>query len=77
MPEEPLFTRVHRWKEAVILAPGGVMTELHDLRTQGFPGVAGLALAGDYMNIMGVNGALQSGVAAAEQLAEALALPPN
>ena len=77
MPEEPLFTRVHRWKEAVFLAPGGVMTELHDLRTRGFPGVAGLALAGDYMNIMGVNGALQSGMAAAAQAAETLASRPG
>ncbi len=77
MPEEPHFTRVHRWKEAVFLAPGGVMTELHNLRMQGFPGVAGLALAGDYMNIMGVNGALQSGIAAAEQIAETFAPPPK
>ncbi len=68
MPAEPLFTRVHRWKEAVFLAPGGVMTELYELRKQGFPGVSGLALAGDYMNIMGVNGALQSGMAAAEHV---------
>ena len=73
MPQEPLFTRVHQWKEAVFLAPGRVMTDLYELRRQGFPGVAGLALAGDYMNIMGVNGALQSGVTAAEQVAKDLA----
>lgn len=74
MPMEPLFTRVHRWKEAVFLAPGGVMTELHELRRQGFPGVARLALAGDYMNVMGVDGALRSGVTAAEQVLEELGL---
>ena len=72
MPEEPLFTRVHRWKEAVFLAPGGVMTELHELRLQGFPGVAGLTLVGDYMNTVGVNGALQSGVSAAAHAANTL-----
>ena len=77
MPTEPLFTRVHRWKEAVFLAPGGVMTELYELRRRGFPGVTGLALAGDYMNIMGVNGSLQSGVNAAEQISEELALASN
>ena len=70
MPEEPLFTRVHRWEEAVFLAPGGVMTELYELRRQDFPGVSGLVLAGEYMNIMGVNGALQSGVTAADQVAD-------
>ena len=73
MPEEPLFTRVHRWKEAVYLAPGGVMTELFELRRRGFPGVSGLALAGDYMNMMGVNGALNSGLAAADQIAATIA----
>ena len=68
MPEEPLFTRVHLWKEAVFLAPGGVMRELYELRRRRFPGVAGLTLAGDYMNMMGVNGALESGAAAAEDI---------
>ena len=72
MPTEPLFTRVHLWKEAVFLAPGGVMRELHELRQQRFPGVSGLTLAGDYMNIMGVNGALNSGLAAADQAAASL-----
>jgi len=69
MPEEPLFTRVHRWKEAVYLAPGGTMTELYELRRRGFPDIEGLALAGDYMNMMGVNGALNSGLAAADYVA--------
>lgn len=72
MPDEPLFTRIHRWEEAVYMAPGGVMTELYELRQQGFPGVAGLSLAGEYMNMMGVNGALTSGVVAADEVADSL-----
>ena len=68
---------MHRWKEAVFLAPGGVMTELYELRRRGFLGVTRLARAGDYMNIMGVNGALQSGMTAAKHILEELALASN
>ena len=68
MPQEPLFTRVYRWKEAVYLASGGVTTEMQALRQQGLPGVKGLFLAGEYMDIPGVNGALRSGVNAAEDV---------
>ena len=67
MPEEPLFTRVYRWKEAVCLTEDGVMTELAQLRRQGYPGVEGLFLAGEYTDMPGVNGALRSGVMAAEE----------
>ena len=70
MPDEPLFTRVHRWKEAVFLAENGVMTELQELRRQDFPGVSGLVLAGDYMRMMGVDNALGSGVEAARRVIE-------
>ncbi len=70
MPEEPLFSRVHRWREAVFLAEDGVMTEMQELRRQGFPGVSGLVLAGEYMSMMGVDNALGSGVEAARWLIE-------
>ena len=66
MPEEPLFGRVYRWEEAVCLANGGILTELHQIRRQGFPGVEGLFLAGEYMDLPSVNGALRSGINAAE-----------
>ena len=65
MPEETLFRRIYRWKEAVALAPGGTMTEMYELRRQRYPGVRGLFLAGGYMDVPGVNGALSSGINAA------------
>ena len=53
MPEETLFRRIYRWKEAVALAPGGTMTEMYELRRQRYPGVRGLFLAGGYMDVPG------------------------
>lgn len=66
MSAEPLFSLVHRWPEAVSLAPGGTMTALDRLRRNNFEGVRGLFLAGDYMGVPSMNGALQSGLNAAE-----------
>ena len=70
MPAEPLFSLVHRWHEAVSLAPGGTMTALDRLRRNNFKGVRGLFLAGDYMGVPSVNGALRSGLNAAEIVIE-------
>lgn len=74
MSREPLFTRVHRWPEAMCLAPGGTMTALYRMRREGFGGVKGLFLAGDYMGVPSVNAALQSGLDAAAAAAECLRL---
>ena len=65
MSSEPLFAHVQRWPEAMCLSPGGTMTALHRLRQDGFGGVHGLFLAGDYMGAPSVNGALRSGLDAA------------
>ena len=62
MPDAPLFTRVYRWKEAVCLSPGGTLSAMHRLRTEGIPGPDGLFLAGEYMGIPGVEGSLNSGI---------------
>ncbi|MCY4627904.1 MAG: NAD(P)/FAD-dependent oxidoreductase [Acidobacteria bacterium] len=68
MPEEPLFTRVYRWEEAVVLPDGGMMRRIETLRAEGFPGVRGLFLAGDYLHmIANVNGALMTGIRAADE----------
>ena len=72
MPREPLFAHVHRWPEAACLAPGGSMTALHRMRREGFGGVKGLFLAGDYMGAPSVNAALRSGLDAAGAAAEGL-----
>lgn len=65
MSEEPLFTRVYRWDEAVCLAPGGMMTALSHMRRQSLHHVKGLFLAGEYMGVPSTNGALRSGIDAA------------
>ena len=69
MPHNPLFTRVYRWKEAVCLAPGGMMTALHRMRRRDLASVKGLFLAGEYMGIPSTNGALHSGINAADDCA--------
>ena len=66
MPERPLFTRVYRWPEALCLMPGGMLRELHDLRTRLPERVRGLFLAGDYTRLPSLNGAIKSGIEAAE-----------
>ena len=65
----PPFTRVYRWKEAVCLSPGGTLSAMHRLRTDGIPGTGGLFLAGEYMDIPGVEGSLNSGIHAADNVA--------
>lgn len=69
MSREPLFIRVHRWDEAVCLAPGGMMSALHRMRRQELDGVKGLFLAGEYMGVPSINGALRSGLDAAADCA--------
>ena len=66
MPEQPEFVSVYRWKEAGCIYPGGTMKAIHQMRRQSLPSVKGLYLAGDYMNIPITNGAMRSGVDAAE-----------
>ena len=72
MPREPLFSRVYRWNEAVCLSPGGTLTAMHRLRSASVPGADGLFLAGEYTDIPGVEGALRSGVTAAENVLQSL-----
>ncbi len=66
MPQGPLFARVYRWPEAMCLAPGGMLREMHDVRISQPGGIRGLFLAGDYTRLPSLNGAMQSGVEAAE-----------
>ena len=69
MPDNPLFTRVYRWPEALCLAPGGMLREIHEMRQHQLADLKGLFLAGDYMRMPSCNGALLSGVDAAEECA--------
>ena len=77
MSQDPLFTRVYRWDEAVCLAPGGMMTALSHMRRQRLGHVKGLFLAGEYMGVPSTNGALRSGIDAAEDCAVFVSRQPD
>ena len=66
MPERPLLARVYRWPEAFCLSPGGMLTDMQDMRVQLNRCLGGLFLAGDYTHLPSLNGAMRSGVGAAE-----------
>ena len=70
--DEGLFTRVYRWKRAVCMMRPGMFTAVADMRRQLARDVRNLFLAGDYMRVPSVNGALASGVAAATEVADRL-----
>lgn len=73
IPSQPLFSRVYRWKEAVCLAPGGMMRAMSELRRQSLSSLRGLFFAGEYMGgVPSTNGALRSGIIAAEDCFEFL-----
>ena len=73
MAAVPLFAHVHRWPEAGCLVPGGAMKALHEIPQQLLHDVRGLFLAGEYMGVPSTNGALRSGVDAANDCAELFA----
>lgn len=63
--EEGLFTRVYRWPEAVCMGPPGMFKAVAEMRRRLRREVPNLFLAGDYMRVPSVNGALASGIGAA------------
>ncbi len=75
--DEGLFTRIYRWREAVCLAPPGMLKAIADMRQNHARKVGNLFLAGDYMRIPSVNGALASGIGAAEEVAQHLSSLPE
>ena len=71
--DEGVFTRVYRWREAVCMMPPGMFKAVAEMRRQLGREVKNLFLAGDYMRVPSVNGALASGVNAATEVADMLA----
>ena len=69
---EGLFVRVYRWREAVCMGPPGMFGAVAQARRQLRSEVSNLFLAGDYTRVPSVNGALASGVGAAEEAADHL-----
>ncbi len=66
LPEEPFFSEIYRWDEAVCLSPPGMLREMYSLKRDRYRDVKGLFLAGEYLNMPSVDGALRSGIDAAE-----------
>lgn len=70
--DEGLFTRVYRWEDAVGMMSPGMFKSVAEMRLQLNREVKNLFLAGDYMGVPSVNGALASGIDAAGKVAELL-----
>ena len=70
--DEGLFTRVYRWQEAVCMGRPGMFRAVAEMRRELCREVKNLFLAGDYMRVPSVNGALASGVDAASEAAALL-----
>ena len=71
--DEGLFYRVYRWEEALCMGTPGMLAALAEVPGQLAGSIGNLFLAGDYMGIPSVNGALSSGHRAATQAADLLA----
>ena len=65
--DDGLFTRVYRWKIAVCKGPPGMFKAVANSRRELGQEIPNLFLAGDYTRVPLVNGALASGLAAAEE----------
>ena len=66
MPDEPLFTEVYRWHEAVCIGQPGMLSAMARLKREHYRDVKGLYLAGEYLNMPSVESAARSGVDAAQ-----------
>ena len=71
--DEGLFFRVYRWEEALCMGTPGMLAAVANIPGQLAGRIDNLFLAGDYMRVPSVNGALSSGVGAATQVADWLA----
>ena len=71
--DEGLFYRVYRWEEALCMGTPGMLAALAEVPEQLAGRIDNLFLAGDYMGIPSVNGALSSGEKAANAVADLLA----
>ena len=70
--DEGLFFRVYRWEEALCMGKPGMLAQMANIPGQLAGRIDNLYLAGDYMAIPSVNGALSSGHHAATQVADSL-----
>ncbi len=68
LQREPRFSEIYRWDEAVCLAPPGHLANMARLRRENYRAVKGLYLAGEYLYMPSVEGAVHSGMEAAQAL---------
>lgn len=71
--DEGLFYRVYRWEEALCMGTPGMLAAMANIPGQLAGNIDNLFLAGDYMRVPSVNGALSSGCNAASEAADLLA----
>ena len=71
--DEGLFYRVYRWEEALCMGTPGMLAAVANIPGQLAGRIDNLFLAGDYMRVPSVNGALSSGCGAAIEVADLLA----
>jgi protoporphyrinogen oxidase len=71
--DEGLFFRVYRWDEALCMGTPGMLAAVANIPEQLAGRIDNLVLAGDYMAVPSVNGALSSGERAAIEVADLLA----
>ena len=70
--DEDLFYRVYRWEEALCMGTPGMLAAVANIPGQLAARIGNLFLAGDYMRVPSVNGALSSGESAATEAADLL-----
>ena len=70
--DEGLFYRVYRWEEALCMGEPGMLAAAARIPEQIAGSIDNLFLAGDYMRVPSVNGALSSGESAATGVADLL-----
>ena len=75
--DEGLFYRVYRWEEALCMGTPGMLKAMANIPRQLAGRVDNLFLAGDYMHVPSVNGALSSGCSAAIEVADRLSSRAN
>jgi len=75
--DEGLFYRVYRWEEALCMGSPGMLAAVAKIPEQLAGRIDNLFLAGDYMAVPSVNGALSSGQRAAVEVADRLASRAN
>ena len=75
--DEGLFYRVYRWEEALCMGTPGMLAAMANIPEQLAGRIDNLFLAGDYMRVPSVNGALSSGCGAAIEAADLLASRAN